>query len=587
MQPFKIDKFQGVFPRTPTTLLAPNAATVANNIDFAYGELRSLKGDFNLRTLGIAAQSVFSDDGLTFMVWNEDVNAVVSPLQAGASSDRLYFTTASDFRVTNRSLATIQGTTPSSSRVGVPKPTAAPRVTVVHPALPTTAAATVAAEPTDTYAARLTAAQAAASALTIANTNTTTETRAYAYTYANIYNEEGPPSDPVVVDVKSVTFGGVTTYSTVSVQVTFDGSGAYVTINSARIYRTANGGASSDYYYALSASGTNGQVTVADTVKSDSLNEILSSIDNYPPDPLLKGLVHLGNGILAAWKGNEMWFSDAYRPWSWPPSYMLTFKHPVVSAVSHGTGALVTTLGQPVIVSGISPDAMSQTPLDISQAGSSKWAILNVDGVVAYASNDGIIIVNGGQASFAVTERFFTRETWRKRTNGSLSTMQFAYYDGRLVIFSKTNAFVAFMISLDEAAGSMTDLPLFVAQTSLVLTTSDQMYIVNGTALNQFGGGSDMAITWKSGDITLPDPTIFTIAQAECIGNFTIKFYQNGTLGYTKELKTGDTTFRLPSQAITGHVGLPLSTKWEFQITGTGIFKNLKAAQSGRDLARV
>lgn len=588
MSAFKLDRFEGIFPKVPDTLLAPRAAAIAENCDFAYGELRSLKGDFKLKDLAVAAQSVWSEDGLRFYAWAEDVDAVISPLQAGPANDRLYYTTNTDFRVTPRSLATIAGAAPTSSyRVGVPKPTVAPSITVVHPTLPAAAGATVDALPADTYAARLAAANAAAAALVVANTKTVTETRAYAYTYANIYNEEGPPSAPVVVEVKAQTHAGVTAYSTVTVQVTFDGSGSYVPINAARIYHTANGGATADYYYALSINGSSGAASAADTIKSSALNERLSSIDNYPPDPLLKGLIHIGNGILAAWKGNGMWFSDAYRPWSWPPKYMLTFKDAVISAIPHGTGALVTTVAKPVIVSGISPDAMSQTPLELPQAGSSKWAILSLDGDVAYASHDGIVIVTGGQATMRVSERFFTRDTWRARCNGALNTMQFAYYDGRLVVFSKTNAFKAFMVSMDEASGNMTDLPQLVAKTAMVLVTSDQMYTVNGTALSQFGGGSNLPVRWKSGDMTLPAPVGYAIAQAECSGDFTIQFYQKGVLGFTQALTTGDITFRLPSGPIPGHAGLPPSDRWQIEISGTGIFKKLKAAQSGRGLAEV
>jgi hypothetical protein len=266
---------------------------------------------------------------------------------------------------------------------------------------------------------------------------------------------------------------------------------------------------------------------------------------------------------------------------------VIVFKYAVVGAVACGTGALVTTLSNPVLVSGISPDAMSQTILDIPQAGVSKWAILNVKGMVFYASHEGIVVINGGQADMRLSERFFTRATWRARCNNTLSDMQMAYYDGRILFFSKSNAFTAFMIDLDEADGAMTDLPNLVAQTASVLVTTDQMYTVNGTSLNQFAGGNYATLRWKSDNHIFADPTIFAIAQAECVGNFTINFYQYGVLGYSVQIPTGQTVFRLPAGPYQTFPGLPICDRWQIEIIGSGIFKRLKLAQSGQGLKEV
>lgn len=560
MSGYKIDVFQGLIPKAPATLLPERAATIANNCDLAYGELRSTKIDSLLKTLTLNAQSVWSDDGLLFFAWPEDIDAIVSPLQAGQANDRLYYASDTDFRVTLKSSATIAGGMPVLSyRVGVPRPTVAPIVTVTNPVAPA-----------DGTGER------------------TIETRAYTYTYANAYNEEGPPSPATVVQVITQTHLGVTTTGSVIVGATFDvGNEVFVPITGARIYHTANGGSIVDYFYAMTIDGSTGTISKPDTIAANEMNEMLVSLDSYPPDVLLKGLFDAGNGIMAAWKGRELWFSDPFRPWSWPPKYMLTFKHPVISAISNGTGALVTTMGGPVMVSGVSPDAMTAIALASPQAGVSKWAILDLDGEIAYASHDGIVIVNGGAVSMKASDRFFTRATWRARCNNAMSTIEFAYYDGKLVVFSKTNAFVAFMIGMDEAGGLMSDLPDLIAKTSLVLVTSDQMYTVNGTALNQFGGGADAALVWKSGTIILPSPQSFGIAQADCAGTFTIKFYADDVLGYTITVNAGVTTFRLPAQAIPGHAGLPLADRWSFEIAGAGTFRSLKAAPSGKSLAEV
>jgi hypothetical protein len=257
----------------------------------------------------------------------------------------------------------------------------------------------------------------------------------------------------------------------------------------------------------------------------------------------------------------------------------VTFSYPVVNATPHGAGALVTTLGAPSVVSGVSPDAMTQLPLNIPHAGVSKYAQCDLSGVSAYACNDGIVLVSGVSGSLDMSEKFFTREVWRARYAPNLGTMQFAYYDGKLVVFSRNNSFVPFMIRLDEAAGTMTEIPGFVANTTIVLTTSDGMYYMIGNDLYQFGGGPQKPLFWKSRELSLEAPLNFGIARVRCEGNFSIRFYADDVLRHTQAITTGDTTFRLP--------GGFTAERWQIDVTGTGRFREFKMADTGRNLARV
>ena len=44
------------------------------------------------------------------------------------------------------------------------------------------------------------------------------------------------------------------------------------------------------------------------------------------------------------------------------------------------SGALITTAQYPYLISGVSPDAMTASKLNVEQAGVSKWSITSVDG---------------------------------------------------------------------------------------------------------------------------------------------------------------------------------------------------------------
>jgi hypothetical protein len=651
MTGFKFDRFAGLSPRTPASLLPPNAATVAQNCDLAYGELRNTRGDFAMRALANVPVSMYTDDGLLFYSWPMDVDAVRSPL-ARDTFDRLYFTTPDDFRVTTRGGMSPAGGQPASSyRVGVLRPSVAPTLTVDStPALgnatlaakfhyeyagvkyqeadvtlntvevnkkftftppglisgngepnvpagtPAQAAAVIRLTATDNtthdvvfdlYSANSGLAVAGDWVLTLTgNTDATSytvvlatsstaskETRAYLYTYVNTYGEEGPASPPASLTALANLFP--------TVGVTRDVQSAdYAPIKEIRIYRTPTGSEIADYFYTgsipvLTQAGT--AFTFLDKTTAAGLNEPLASLDYYPPDPALRGLLLLPNGILTAWKGNEQHFSDAYKPWSWPPKYVKTFAHSIVGSIAIGSGALVTTLGQPFLISGVSPDSMTETKLKTPQAGVSKWAMADLGGMIAYASNDGIVVIQGGQATLDYSERYFTRDVWRARYGSGLTSMRFAVWDGRLIVYSSQNAFVPFMIQLDEAAGTMTELPTLLASCSFVSPLSDQCYFTLGTTLYEFAGGAAAQALWHSRELYFNAPVNFGAAQAVVkSGSWILRFFAGGVLRHTKTVGVGVTDFTLPS-------GFK-ADRWEVEFEGSGRFAELRVAQARIEL---
>ena len=656
MAGFKLNRFSGLRPRIPESLLGDSDATVAQNCDFAYGELRNTKGGWAYLSLTNTPAGLYTDDGLTFFSWTADVNAVRSPL-ANDTLNRMYYTGDNGFKVANRLGTRINGGAPSSSYlVGVPRPTVAPVLSALPPTPVNASNANItfrfhweyggikyqeqAIAPTaqgdDTYrftppaiaastpatafpVLRMTATwksdnsqifdlytgnssfNGAASGLYSldmtkdAGDTTTTytvtltmsvkesdkETRAYVYTYVNTYGEEGPPSPPGLVTTSPVIG--------VSVNAVKDAITGYAPIKEIRIYRTPTGSTIADYFYVgtLGVLSGSGSFIFTDNVKGEMLNEALSSTEYYPPNQALTGLMQLPNGILAAWMGNELHFSEAYKPWAWPPKYVKTLPTNIVGGIVHGSGAVVTTRSHPHLVSGVSPDSMTVSKINVDQAGSSKWAIAVVDGVVMYASNDGLVALTGASASLIQGQKFFTREVWRQRYGTGLSSMRFAVWDGRLVVFSSSGAFTPFMIRFDEADGTMTDLPTFAAQCAFVSPLSDQFYYASGNTLHQFNGGTDIAATWQSAERVLPRPLNFGVAQALVEGNWSLELWayvKNPTTGafeyqlkHTEALAGGLKNFRLP--------GGYESDRYRLKLAGTGRFRELRVAQSFRELS--
>lgn len=744
----KLNIFSGIRPRLPDSLLPANCATVAQNCDLAYGELRNTKGGYLVNNMTNRPKSIYTDDGLTFYTWPNDVNAVRCPMVSD-TYNRLYVTDGTNFKVTNRLGTSPTGGVPATAySVGVPKPSVAPGLTLpsmpdlsnatltfkfhyeyagtkyqeknitptvktanstwtyvpdaingsstsggttfkvssyeivntdnatsswyalgttvdatvvgpnlfTYPATPSTMtgglpyltvntgrikdengliheleslwsiakygvlnsstvanSAGVASGKTPTSAipvVRMTAVDKTTNATlfdiyssnssltgtstswklsqsltdTASGTYTLTlesgvteaskETRAYVYTYVNIYGEEGPPSPPATIDTTPIL--------AVNVKVTMDAIGSYAPIKEVRIYRTPTGSTIASYFYSLSItdfSAGGATFTVQDATEAAALAEELASTYYYAPPADLVGIMALPNGILCAWRKNELWFSEAYKPWAWPPAYCKPLSHAIVGGIAQGAGAVITTVAVPYAVYGVSPDAMSASKLNVDQAGVSKWSIASADGAVVYASNDGLVVISGATGSLAKSEVFFTRDTWRKRYGQALSTMVFSVWDGRLVVFSNTGAFTPFMIRLDEADGTMTDLPGLTAACAFISQVSDQFYYASSSAIYQFNGGVDQTAVWKSAERVTERPLNLGFAQAVVEGNWTIQFFASGVLRKTKEVSTGVTNFRLP--------GGFKSDRWQIGLSGTGRFRELRFATTAVELSSV
>lgn len=616
--PFVLDVFSGCKPRLPDSLLAASEASLAQWCDFAYGELRPLRRGFRfLQMRHNNIRAMYTDDGLNFFTWSQDVDAVRSPLAAD-QYNRMYYTgEGANMRVANRLSASTRGGAPSGSyRVGVPRPSAAPKltaaelpvpsadkanfdalfffelggvryqVTPLYVSAPSTSGKWIFTPPkraddtpenatpvlylyaswkdsgemffdgystnctlqgADSYY-RLTMVVANGSLpagewgglewhsvgnqpkeffettfqVCLDNTGKSQDkqARAYVYTFVNNWNEESAPSEPA--SVTCLPELGVT------VEVSSAGfSGDFVPLKEIRIYRTADGASGiTEYFFcgSLPMHAGGAAMTFEDNTPGALLNDLLTSYDYVPPPSGLRGLTLLPNGILMAFRENELFFSEAYKPWAWPPQYAKTLCANVVGAIAHGSGALVTTKSYPYQVSGVSPDAMTTTRVAVDQAGASKWAMAVIDGLVVYASHDGLVTVSGVAANLNAGNSFFTRETWRERVGAGLSGVRFAVWDGRLIVFSGEGAFVPFLIRLDEADGTMTDLPGFIASCAMVSALTDQCYYANADWIWQFGGGNKEGCVWRSREVVLPHPTNFGAVQAWVDGQWVLDF---------------------------------------------------------------
>jgi len=135
------------------------------------------------------------------------------------------------------------------------------------------------------------------------------------------------------------------------------------------------------------------------------------------------------------------------------------------------------------------------------------------------------------------------------------------------------------MIRVDEADGTLTDLPTFQAQSAFVSLLSDQCYYAYGSGIYQFNGGDDLSAVWQSRELVVERPLNYGYAQAVTEGSWSIEFYAGGVLRHTQAVVSGVSNFRLPSGFT--------SDRWKVRLTGTGRFRELRMSETGRGLVAI
>jgi hypothetical protein len=238
------------------------------------------------------------------------------------------------------------------------------------------------------------------------------EARSYVYTYVTEYGEESPPSPATVLTGWS---NGTWTISLF--QPPPDQMGVTRDIKKIWLYRTVTATAGQTTYFFVQELDVT-TATFADTITDDIVvtrNQLQSQLWSPPPEGL-QGLVVMPNGVLAGWKGNEMWFSEPYRPHAWPPSYVQTTEYPIVGLGVSGNACVAATTGAPYVTSGVTPGTMTATKVQISEPCHSRKSIIGNDSGVYYCSPNGLIQVTQYGSVTNTTETWITREKWQALT---------------------------------------------------------------------------------------------------------------------------------------------------------------------------
>lgn len=533
-----IGAFKGELPILDPSLLPEQNAQTARNLYLRRGTLKAEKGtDPRAITTVINPRTLWrypnGNGGAGYwLTWQDVVHVVKSPLAAD-DWDRVYWTGEGIPRVSGITKLT-SGSPPypgGSWNLGVPAPTIRPSV----------------AEPAD----RVASSEYPDEALDTS----------YVVTFVTGYGEEGPPSMASGIITRWDMVPGAPAGGGVIVGLPSIPSGNYNIITK-RIYRVESGAV-----YQFVADVAPSASSYTDNVPSEDLGIELPSEEWDPPPPNLRGLTMMSGGIAVGFFDNTLCFSEPYRLHAWPVGYQLAFQDDIVGAVSTGSGLIVVTTGQPVLVTGSSPAAMSPLELDADQPCLSERSLVDMGDFALYASPDGLIAA-GGTSTEVVTRNVMSREQWQALNPETIHAYRHdgryvAFYDGGCFAFTPAEGLEFYDLTADAGYYDIKD---------------DTLYLIQGSSIVAWAEGAPMTYVWRSKIFeVIPGGEGLSCGRVVARGYpVTIRIYADGTLFHEQSVPDVE-VFRLPA-------GTYLVRDWEIEVESTNEVVSVQLASSPMEI---
>jgi hypothetical protein len=291
-------------------------------------------------------------------------------------------------------------------------------------------------------------------------------TRSYVVTWVSEYGEEGPPSPP------TVHLGKVDgTWEIGLPEPDANDLGVNRFLTKARIYRTVVSDAGVATFFLVAERDIEESSDYEDTATDAAVasNEQLQSTNWSPPPSDLRGFAMMPNGIVAAWRDNEVWFCEPYRPHAWPAQYAINVEYPIVGLGVVGQTLVICTQSAPFTASGVNPAFITTSRFATIEPCVSRGSIMSTPEGVYYASLNGLVLVNPGRVE-NVTKNLASKERWQQLTRGSalraarLGTAYFAFGSIRPGVFDE-DAFDEDAFAQEDGSG---------ARSGILIDPSDQ-----------------------------------------------------------------------------------------------------------------
>lgn len=486
MSVLRISTFGGMVPRLGKRNLPETAAQTARNAKLLSGELRAWNGLLTLSPVEHAEPAtVFHFEflgGDYFISFDEKTYVVQSPL-LNDTLQRLYWSNSTGVWQ-NTKQRIIDGD--PAYKVGVPTPDISPVALIPS-----------------------------------GGTVEFAETRVYVLTFVSGFGEEGPPSGPKTVTVNTdgtLTITGLNTVPAPPV--------GYDNITKLRLYRTITTTSGVDYRFVAEWNVGSAPASYVDAVSNDTLstNPLLESYSWEPPPEGLTGLTVVG-GYLVGFVGRRVYASVPYRPWAWPTEYQTAVEDEIVTLGAYATTVVVATNGNPYVIVGATPDAVSLNKIKAVLPCLSENSLVSTVQSVLYASENGVVSVSDAGVNI-VSAPYVTRDEWLR--DYSPTTIKAAVFQDRyLAYYSATEGF---MLGFDDVSTAFTDISGDAVSSVDTSSLTGQAMIGSQGSVYAFDDDryARYTYTWRSKPFMSPKPQNFGILQVR--GDFTLDLRQTNTV---------------------------------------------------------
>lgn len=540
-----VKTFNGIAPAISPKRMGNEIATVARNVVLDSGTLEPVLASENVSTVTSSLRkSIHLLNGYWLQFNEDDVSVEKSPL-ANSIDDTFYYTGVDYPRISWASIAYTAPPYPANSyRLGVPAPDTAPLITATNGAF----------DDQDL-------------ALDVA----------WVYTFVTADGREGPPSPASIVQY------GVSDNQTFDLSlpaITPAGNHNFGAGAVRRVYRSNTGSSATAFQFVGEV--PIGTTTFSDTKLASELREQLPSIDwsgppdddssTYPEGPL-KDLCHMGNGIMAGFSGNTLWFSEAYIPHAFPVQYTIPVTANILRIVPAQAGLYVLTDEEPLLITGRDPASLAEVRLEVRQSCVSRDSVVAMENAVVYASPDGLVALDGMEGA-VLTEATHLRKDWAAYVPSSIKGF---WSEERYVGFYDTGSVQAGFI-FDPRAGrnAFTELDDYYSVGFSDLTT-DTLYVLDDTNIQTWDTGSALTLTWRSKTFDFPEPTSLSCGEVDADGVVTLKVFADGQQLGTDIMITSRDGFRLPAPQ-------SLYQTFQFELSSTATIHGAVFANSFEEL---
>lgn len=472
----RVSGFGGIVPRLGKRLLPDNNAQYALNSKLFSGELRSWQAPKLLATFdshpNLADVYHYRHFGsLTdyYIPFDRRTDVVKAPIINDAYG-RLYWTDGVQFTITT--MSDVEASIPGQP-VGVPAPTFGTTPTV-----------------------------------TPSGGTAPNETRVYLFILVSKYGEEGAPANASTITVSGKPDG---TWTIANMNTLATGA-LNPNITKLRMYRTVTGATTVQYREVVEWTIGSIPSTYNDTMPNTTLavQPALQSLNWTPPPADLQGLCPGPGGMLTAFKGRTLYFSQPYFPHAWPTDYQLAVVDDIVAIGWVGTLLVVGTTGRPALVSGSTPTTLGLQTFGEVIPCLSRDGFVGTSGTCFYPSLDGLFSI-GPDGVTNVSNTFATRKDWLERF--SPSTISGAVYQARYNGFYSSQ--LGFSLGFDDATTGLTDLQLDGVKRMKNSAVDNSAHLIIGNKLYQWDGdaSSPLLYVWRTKPFVVPKPCNMGVIQ--------------------------------------------------------------------------